>query len=125
MDPVDDLLREKAEFEQGLVVLPGADADENCCEEPKNKSIGSATGLARLRHSDRGSPAMTKIKGSATRRPTVSPIHHEIQLITRSANGTAPRASRPPNANVALVRQQIGDRVKKRQRWRPLSSGAG
>jgi hypothetical protein len=28
---------------------------------------------------------------------TVSPIHHETQLVTRSGSSTTPRANRPPN----------------------------
>src|SRR5271168_2031522 len=91
----------------------------------KNKSIGSATGPARLRHRVRGSPAITNIRGSTTRTPTVSPIHHETQLVTRSGSSTTPRANRPPNDKVALVKQETGDRNKKRHKSRSLSRGAG
>jgi len=85
----------------------------------------AATGPARLRHRRRGSPAITHMRGSTTRTPRVSPIHHETQFVSRSGSGTAPSANRPPNDNVALVRQQIGDRLRKRHRSRPLSRGAG
>src|SRR5262249_52462696 len=86
---------------------------------------GSATGFARPRHRLGGSPAITRINGSTTRTPSVSPIHHETQLIARSGNCTTPRADRPPNDNVALVKQKSGERNKKHDRSRQLSRGAG
>ena len=91
----------------------------------KNKSIGSATGSARLRHRSRGSPAITSTRGSTTRMPRVSPIHHDTQFVTRSARGSTPRAKRPLNDKLELVTQSSGARRKKRQMSRRLSRGAG
>src|SRR5271170_3940908 len=92
---------------------------------PKNSTIGTTTGRARLRHNARGSPTRTSITGRTTRTPSVSPIHHVVQLEARSAVDRAPSAHNAVTDRVALTKQKAGDKTRKRNRSRGLSSGAG
>ncbi len=91
----------------------------------KQSTIGAATDHARRRHTARGSPASTSMSGSATRTPSVSPLHQVSQLIGRSAAGTTPSAHMPASESVVLVRQNAGASRRKEASSRGASSEAG
>src|SRR5205085_829128 len=91
----------------------------------KKRTMGKATGSRRLRHRSCGSPTITRINGSTSTTPRVSPSHQETQFINRSERGTTPSAERPANDKVALVRQKMGDTKKNRVTSRTLSRGVG